>query len=214
MRFSETDIRIALIQNIFETLKKGEYKLAIEARYGFNYKRADVLVINECTHAYEIKSDLDELNKLNDQISNYRKNFDYVTVVTTNKFLKKVITSMPNYVGIMLFNETSLTLLRTPKKNKRLSKYHLAHNCSKEELLKKLPNLNKSINSSALIEHATSRLLIKDLREIQLKSFSQKFHKSTLEFIEEVSSPIRETDLLLLKRFDKIIIDEHVRIAS
>ena len=54
--------------------------------YGIKRKVVDLVVLqNKKIIAVEIKSDSDNLSRLEEQISEYKKIFDYVLIITTEK---------------------------------------------------------------------------------------------------------------------------------
>ena len=67
--------------------------------------KADVVILNGTATVYEIKSDLDTLNRLEKQISEYRKVFANVYVITGKNYLDAVHAIIPDDVGIMLLND-------------------------------------------------------------------------------------------------------------
>jgi hypothetical protein len=68
--------------------------------------RADVVMVNGVYHCFEIKSEVDTLERLEGQLSAYRKYFDMVTVVCTQKHLAKIKDDYPKDVGILLVEYT------------------------------------------------------------------------------------------------------------
>lgn len=65
--------------------------------------RLDIGRINGYSYAYEIKTELDSLEKLDKQLHDYQCVFDYIHVVIHNKHLDKVTEIAPNYCGIISF---------------------------------------------------------------------------------------------------------------
>ena len=66
--------------------------------------RLDVARVNGKSYAYEIKTELDTLNKLEKQIADYSKVFEYVDVVLHAKHLEKAITIIPEHCGIIVYD--------------------------------------------------------------------------------------------------------------
>lgn len=63
--------------------------------------KADFLMINGKGVVYEIKTELDNLDRIESQIQDYYKAFTEVVVVTYEGNLKKVMDTIPQSVGIM-----------------------------------------------------------------------------------------------------------------
>ena len=82
--------------------------------------KADFVLINGKAVVYEIKTELDNLERLNSQIDDYYKAFDHVAVVTYEKNLQqlqKVLDSMDKPVGIYLLRKNGkLGTIRKPER--------------------------------------------------------------------------------------------------
>jgi hypothetical protein len=64
--------------------------------------QADVIILNGTSSAYEIKTELDNLGRLEGQLASYLRVFDRVYVVTHESLLKKVERMVPAPVGVIL----------------------------------------------------------------------------------------------------------------
>ncbi|WP_206488396.1 sce7726 family protein [Rhodococcus sp. KRD162] len=73
-----------------------------EARAG--QCKADVVVLNGTSTAYEIKSERDSLNRLRNQLNNYRQVFAAVNVVVSPVHLKEVLSSTPADIGVLVLS--------------------------------------------------------------------------------------------------------------
>jgi len=83
--------------------------------------KADVLVLNGTSTVYEIKTEYDNLNRLEDQVRNYCKVFDKVYVVASEKYLKKVMDLIPIEVGVfVLTKRNTLSKRKKAKSNKNV----------------------------------------------------------------------------------------------
>ncbi|MDA1783424.1 sce7726 family protein [Bacillus cereus] len=69
-----------------------------------NSSRLDIGRINGKSIAYEIKTELDTLDKLHKQITDYSKVFEYVYVIIHPSHLKKVTELVPQHCGIITYN--------------------------------------------------------------------------------------------------------------
>lgn len=82
--------------------------------------KADFILINGKAVVYEIKTELDNLERLNSQIEDYYKAFDHVAVVTYEKNLQqlqKVLNSIDMPVGIYVLRKNGkLGTVRKPQK--------------------------------------------------------------------------------------------------
>lgn len=67
--------------------------------------KADIAIFNGTSTAYEIKSERDSLNRLENQLNTYKKFFAKVYVVTGEKHLTEVLNSTPADVGVLQLNK-------------------------------------------------------------------------------------------------------------
>ncbi len=64
--------------------------------------KADVVILNGSSTAYEIKSEYDSLDRLPNQVASYSDVFDRVYVVTSKSQTNKIERDLPSTVGIMV----------------------------------------------------------------------------------------------------------------
>jgi len=62
--------------------------------------RADLAVVNGTMHGYELKSDLDTLHRLPEQVIAYTLVFDFVTLVVGERHLRHAIEVIPDWWGV------------------------------------------------------------------------------------------------------------------
>ncbi|WP_206428252.1 sce7726 family protein [Plantibacter sp. PA-3-X8] len=74
-----------------------------EARVGMC--KADVVVLNGTSTAYEIKSERDSLARLTNQVTSYGEVFAAVNVVTSPSHVKQVFRQIPGWVGVLVLSE-------------------------------------------------------------------------------------------------------------
>ncbi|MED0736279.1 sce7726 family protein [Aneurinibacillus thermoaerophilus] len=70
--------------------------------------RLDVGRINGYSYAYEIKTELDSLTKLQKQIAHYALVFEFITVILHPKHLSKASEMLPDFCGIITYHIDSL----------------------------------------------------------------------------------------------------------
>lgn len=81
--------------------------------------KADVVLINGTSSVYEIKTELDSLDRLNSQLISYCRVFDRVYVVTHDTFANKLADSTADHIGILvLSDEYSFKEMRKAQSNK------------------------------------------------------------------------------------------------
>ena len=67
--------------------------------------KADAVVLNGTSHVYEIKSEMDSFDRLDRQLAAYRKMFDFITVITSERLFKSVADRVAPEVGIWVLAE-------------------------------------------------------------------------------------------------------------
>lgn len=74
-----------------------------EFRVGGN--KADLVMLNGTSNAFEIKSERDRLDRLCTQVSSYSEVFAEVTVLCAEKHLRAVQDTVPDFVGVSVLTE-------------------------------------------------------------------------------------------------------------
>ena len=88
--------------------------------------RADFLVINGDTKSFEVKSKIDNLNRLGKQITDYGDVFEYNTVVIDKIHLNAVQHILPEYYGIWYYEGKKRVVFKESKYSTKL--------CAKSQL--------------------------------------------------------------------------------
>lgn len=125
--------------------------------------RIDVAVINGSIHGYEIKSEVDTLNRLSNQIEHYNSSLEKITIAVNSNHKEKVFDTVPEWWGVIEVNENYKVLeLRKPKENPLLKISDLLLFLWKDEMIKILEKYEvkykKSSNRRALIETMTQNI--------------------------------------------------------
>ncbi|MCH4167670.1 MAG: sce7726 family protein [Streptococcaceae bacterium] len=98
----DKDIRNLTLRELYQ-LHDGEKNTRIINEMGLinGESRIDIAVVNGILHGYELKSESDNLSRLPQQIENYNKIFERMTIVTDQKYIKEVKKIIPSWWGIM-----------------------------------------------------------------------------------------------------------------
>src|SRR5271157_1351719 len=93
--------------------------------------RADIALVNGWLIGYEIKSDEDSLDRLDEQVQIYSAVFDRATIIVGEKHAEAVRSLVPIWWGIVvghhrLGREISFQTIRTARLNKRVHPYAVA----------------------------------------------------------------------------------------
>ncbi len=125
--------------------------------------RVDIAVINGSIHGYEIKSEVDTLNRLKNQIEHYNSSLEKVSIAINSVHKEKVFDIVPEWWGILEVNNYSeISEKRQPKENPDLEVSNFLLYLWKDELIKILVNNNvsykKSSNRQTLIDTMTKNV--------------------------------------------------------
>ena len=109
-----------------------------EIMYGTSGKVADlVLLHNGNTYAIEVKSDSDSLARIDGQLQEYQKQFNYVVVVCGQKFVKKLSQVLPEGIGLCtILEDDTVKDIRKPKKQTKLDKQEMLFSIKTSYLMK------------------------------------------------------------------------------
>ncbi|KGS05894.1 sce7726 family protein [Burkholderia pseudomallei] len=102
---NEAAIKAIVIDHLFEKGMLRDAVLINEMVVANWSRRADLAVANGRLTAFEIKSDLDTLSRLDGQVETYLQRFDKVVIVTTEKFFREVLLRTPERVGVWVLTQ-------------------------------------------------------------------------------------------------------------
>ena len=100
---NDRDIRTVLKEELMRKYAKDNDTLVLDElgiRHGA--ARIDLVVVNHRLHGYEIKSDLDSLRRLPDQIKAYSSVMDRVTLVVGYRHAYDALRMVPEWWGVRL----------------------------------------------------------------------------------------------------------------
>jgi hypothetical protein len=137
----DRDVRRALLDHLHE-LHAGDPDTRIVEEMGVwcGTARIDVAVVNGELCGFELKSERDTLERLPLQAEVYGLVFDRVSLVTTDRHLRKAATIVPNWWGTYIVREaidgsTKLKRTRAPKPNPNRDPMVLAQLLWRSEVL-------------------------------------------------------------------------------
>lgn len=137
-------IRSALVKCLAKKHARNR-KLRIIEELGVNHgaARIDVAVVNGVMHGYEIKSDLDTLQRLSEQMKIYSGVFDEMTIVVGRNHLHETIERVPEWWGVWMAkvdanNSIVFHVIRKGETNKELNPVSVARLLWREEAIKLL----------------------------------------------------------------------------
>ena len=95
--------------------------------------RGDVAILNGTSTIYEIKSQLDSFERLDGQLADYKKVFDRIYVVTTEKKAVAALQLLePSFGIVALRNDGTLSTLRESPSNKHLTEPAAIFDCMRQ----------------------------------------------------------------------------------
>ncbi|MCK4947758.1 MAG: sce7726 family protein [Candidatus Aureabacteria bacterium] len=118
------------------SFKSNRDAIGTEVLFSVKRRKADLLILSTNTHAIEIKSDFDKLDKLKTQLQDYYNSFDKVSVITTLRHVCNIKKVLSPKAGLIIFDNASFKVLRKAKRQKRLNKSSLLMFLPKDELTK------------------------------------------------------------------------------
>jgi hypothetical protein len=144
---NDKQIRVAVYQKLFRRYSTKSNALVLEEigiRHGA--ARIDFLVINGLLHGFELKSDKDNLSRLENQIQIYSSVLDRVTLVVGYRLADKALRMVPEWWGVKLVNSGKRGGIyfrdaRTPKKNPSVDKNAVVKLLWQDEALQVLEEL-------------------------------------------------------------------------
>jgi hypothetical protein len=169
----DADIRSILLSDLRRRFSDPSHDLILE-EFGCKSARIDVAVVNGSLHGFEIKSDSDSLARLDRQIAQYSRVFDFVTLICGRRLFNVARTIVPRWWGLSLARiedgEVALATIRRPKQNPSQDKAALARMLWKDEALRCLrrkghKTLTSKDSATAVWAEAAKRMDVKTLSE-------------------------------------------------
>lgn len=121
MLLNDNGVRKLLLRELLAIYKNDpNTRIINELGMDFGASRVDVAVVNGIIHGYEIKSDVDTLDRLPRQINYYNQLFERMTIVSSRKFYQQVALLVPKWWGIKIISHDGSRLIE--KRKGRLNK--------------------------------------------------------------------------------------------
>ncbi|MBW3225445.1 sce7726 family protein [Marinobacter adhaerens] len=197
---NEEFYKLALVRHYFSFTPQC---IALELPFLAGQRRADaVLVMDDKVHAIEIKSDRDNLDNLLQQISDYTRVFDFVSIFLSKSHLENARKSLPLNVGLITLEDGEVAIKRKARQIKRLDKKALSLSLDRFSLLDLLNTYGVQYPNYIGIDELARRLrklgTIQSLRGQFRKQIFRKYQDSFQTFQREVGLSIHLEDLLNL----------------
>lgn len=163
MSLTDFDIREALLQKLKTENSGGNYKIIEEFVICDGKARADVATVNGIMKGFEIKSDVDSLTRLANQIERYDATFDKCTIVVGGKFKNKIDDFVPEHWGILCAYRNRVG--KVTLKNVRSATF------------------NKNVSERALLDLVWSDEIKMFLKQNEIRGYSNKNKFQLVELI-------------------------------
>lgn len=108
---------------LIEYLKTNASEIRIFQEKSIGSAICDIMTVTDCLTGYEIKSDLDNYQRLTSQVKAYDKFFDENYIVVGANHRNSVAEKVPEKWGILVVEESGITVVRDAQKNEMLSPY-------------------------------------------------------------------------------------------
>ncbi len=121
---SEYFYKNRLITSLFKKYSSKTTRVLNEFKIGSSI--ADFVFLNGSAKVYEIKTDLDSLDKLRKQLNDYQQFADFVYIVTCSKHVSRILSDYSDStIGIMEFTKNNRFKIRKEAENNRQNFNHV-----------------------------------------------------------------------------------------
>lgn len=144
--------------------------------------RADLCKINGKSTVYEIKTDLDNLIRLDKQLHEYSSIFEEIYIICSNSRINEVIKIIPEYIGIYSYRFTQ----KGNYKFERIRNATVSPNINKHKQLNILTSKEKAYYS--INDNSNSKVINQCLKDVLKNRYREKwsFLSSNSERIYEI----------------------------
>lgn len=148
-------------------LQQGKNDEVVFFEYGIEDSRADLCRVSGHSIAYEIKTELDDFSRLEKQLNDYSKGFDYTYVVLPKSRFESVNTLIPDLSGVITY---------TYKKDEFTFAYRKAGVRNSTSITSQVASLTACDlkHLLALSGHNTDRLNRRSLEEVIFSIYGNK----------------------------------------
>ncbi len=155
--------------------------------------KADVVILNGTSTAYEIKSERDNLSRLANQLKSFRRAFASVNVISAAVHLDQVKEIAPSDVGIMILNQRGQIseIRKSSPCPERINPYSLFSMLQLQEAIQILKLLGVSVPE---LPNTERYKLVRDLIVLQN---SAELHSAMVKVLQKTRSKLMLREFLL-----------------
>lgn len=177
---SDSTIRNSLIDFVKTQYTNHPARVVEEFSICSGNARIDMAVINGAMHGYEIKSDIDSLQRLVQQTHYYNSVFDQVTLVVGASHLHEAFNMVPDWWGVMVArvndnNQVYFNTIRESQNNECVELKEIAYLLWKNEALDVLNSVGINRGFKSKNHHQICEKLSKELDRTALSKFVRDY---------------------------------------
>lgn len=161
-----------------------------EVLFSINQYRTDILQIqSNKTHAFEIKSDRDNLANIEIQLKNYLETFDYTNLIVTEKYDLGKIQNIDNRVGIFVVTKLGkFKKIRNAKLSRSIKTKNILPFLHRKELINLLSKKGLSKKSTyELRELVEQNVPFKIVKQKSIETLNKRYSKLLELFIYDTN---------------------------
>lgn len=175
---NETQIRELLVTHLSK--KHDASTIFIKELFINNFScRADLVMANGQLSVFEIKSKLDTLDRLPDQVRNYNIAFENVIIVCADKHVEKVMICCDQHIGVWSINDKGEIKLRRRSSRIKLTKDNWLRHLPIDELKTLLKSYKMPVSGrrDLLTQRLNESLSQDEIRDYVLAYFKSRDRK-------------------------------------
>lgn len=159
--------------------------------------RADICMINGKSMVFEIKTEFDTFNRLENQLRDYTKTFQYISIVVPESNLTNVKKYLLDFVGLITYKQNknksiNFCVYKEPTLNTNISSQYQLESLSKSQLKNKFPE-QYAINKDKFILNIINAFSKKEITETYNYCVKAKY-RDRWEYLQTVYKDIYPLD--------------------
>lgn len=147
---------------------------------------ADIVSLSKFAHCFEIKSDLDNLDRVSLQSESYDSAFVKITLITTAPKIDKALSILPEYWGLLEYDPTlpsAFKYIRKSTKSPYFKPRIALKSLWRDELLNILPASIKRSTSSRLNREGLISIIVESYSESKIAELFSRSIKNRIKTI-------------------------------
>ena len=174
LKMKDRDLRNMILKELYQK-HEGDNNTKVINEMGLinGAYRIDIAVVNGILHGYELKSESDNLLRLPQQVQNYNRVFERMTIVVDRKYVDPVKLIVPDWWGITTIrkDKTGLIELRKGRKIKTQDEAALLNLLWKEEYNGLIDILGYPKSLKKIRKHELFEIILNDKRKSIIKKY-------------------------------------------